>query len=59
MCIRDSYTDEQITAAIEQAKTQNIISADLAETAIQTLNKGDGADVNAVLFKPEIPIVSS
>ena len=54
-----NYTDEQITAAIEQAKTQNIISADLAETAIQTLNKGDGADVNAVLFKPEIPIVSS
>ena len=54
-----NYTDEQITAAIEQAKTQNIISADLAETAIETLNKGDGADVNAVLFKPEIPIVSS
>ena len=54
-----NYTDEQIIAAIEQAKTQNIISADLAETAIQTLNKGDGADVNAVLFKPEIPIVSS
>ena len=51
-----NYTDEQITAAIEQAKTQNIISADLAETAIQTLNKGDGAAVNAVLFKPEIPI---
>ena len=51
-----NYTDKQITAAIEQAKTQNIISADLAETAVQTLNKGDGADVNAVLFKPEIPI---
>ena len=51
-----NYTDEQITAAIEQAKTQNIISVDLAETAIQTLNKGDGADVNAILFKPEIPV---
>ena len=51
-----NYTDEQITAAIEQAKTQNIISEELAKTAVETLKKGDGADVNAVLFKPEIPI---
>ena len=54
-----NYTDTQIVAAIEQARTQNLISESLAETATNKLNEGDGAAVNSILFPPPPPIVSS
>ena len=50
-----NYTDTQIVAAISQANHQNLISESLAETATNKLNEGDGASINSILFKPEIP----
>ena len=49
------YTDTQIVAAISQAQTQNLIDEISAETATNKLNEGDGASINSILFKPEIP----
>ena len=53
------YSGRTIRAAIEQARTQNLISESLAETATNKLNEGDGAAVNSILFPPPLPIVPS
>ena len=52
-----NYTDTQIVAAIDQARTQNLFSASLTDTATQKIAAGgDGAAVNSILFPPPIPV---
>ena len=55
-----NYTDADIIAAIDQARVQNLFSVDLVKTATRKIESGgDGASVIAILFPPDIPVVSS
>ncbi len=52
-----NYTDTLIVAAIGQARTQNLFSASLTDTATQKIAAGgDGAAIIAILFPPELPV---
>ena len=52
-----NYTDADIIAAIDQARTQNLFTTGVADTASRKIEAGgDGASVLAILFPPEVPV---
>ena len=52
-----NYTDADIIAAIDQARTQNLFTTGVTDTASRKIEAGgDGASVLAILFPPEVPV---
>ena len=57
---KESFSNDYVEAAIDQAGTQNLFSESLVRAAFKKIESGgSGLDVIEILFTPKIPIVSS
>ncbi len=57
---KESFSNDYVEAAIDQAGAQNLFSESLVRAAFKKIESGgSGLDVIEILFTPKIPIVSS